>query len=419
MISKPRGTKDIYGVDELIYRRIFETFEKLAKTYNVKKIITPAFESLELFRDSSGESSDIVTKELYKFKDHGDRELALKPEGTAPVGRAIIENKLNHIKEYNKLYYIDSMFRYEKPQKGRLRQFYQIGVEFTNELNINSIIDTISLASTLLKNLNIDDYVLHINSIGTKEERNKYIDELKKYFLKNKDKLSEISQNRINQNPLRILDDKNDSKLDVVKNAPKICDFWSDKTKIEFNEILSILDDMKIKYQVDYSLVRGLDYYSNIVYEFVSLSKALGSKVTIIGGGCYLDLVKNDSNIVINGVGFGVGVERIFEILKYSKKISDLKNNIDVFFLIEKDNQYDKIRKTIYQLRNENFVIEYNYNVKKFKKLLDEALKNKTKLIIFQELKQHDTDQWTIKKDGKNINVELNDLENKIKELLK
>ncbi len=418
MIQRPRGTKDIYGLDEKIYSFIFNTFESLAKTYNLKKIITPTFEHLELFRDSTGESSDIVTKEIYRFKDQSDRELALKPEGTASIGRAILENKLYASKEYNKLYYIDSMYRYEKPQKGRLRQFFQIGVELTNELSISSIVDSIMLSSSLLKKLNIDEYVLNINSIGTNEERQAYINELKKYFNKNKSSLSELSQKRINVNPLRILDDKEDSKLEVVKNAPKICDFWSRDTKKEFDKVLKALDKLNIKYEVNYSLVRGLDYYSNIVFEYISNSKALGAKTTIIGGGCYQDLIKNDENKIINGVGFGVGVERLFEILKDKNDFGDLSNQIDVQFLIENDNQYLDVYKIINDLRYDDINVEYNYTTRKFKKLLDDAIKAKTKLIVFQELKQQGSDKWTIKKDGKNTEVDKKNLIKELKQML-
>ncbi len=417
MIIRPKGTKDIYGSDEKIYRYIFDTFEKLAKSYNIQKIITPAFESLELFRDSNGETSDIVTKEIYKFKDYSDRMLALKPEGTAPVGRAIIENKLYADKQYNKLYYIDSMFRYEKPQKGRLRQFYQIGVEFINELSINSIIDTIALANSLLENLSISDYILNINSIGKKEDRDSYIKELKKYFNKHKDKLSKLSQDRIETNPLRILDDKEDSKLDVVKNAPKINEFWSKETNEEFEQVLAILEKLNIKYEINYSLVRGLDYYSNIIFEFVSLSKALGSKVTIIGGGCYLDLIKNDQNKQINGVGFGVGVERLFEIIKNDQNL-DQDEIVDVAFLIEQEQQYEAIRGAIVNLRKQEISVEYNYSVRKFRKLFDEY-KNKARLIVFQELKQQGTDSWTIKIDGNNIEIKSNDLVKEIRKLIR
>ena len=406
MIQKPRGTKDIFGLDAKIYQMIFDSFESLARTYNIKKIITPTFESFELFRDSNGESSDIVTKEIYKFKDYNDRLLALKPEGTASVGRAIIENKLYSDSNYNKLFYIDSMYRYEKPQKGRLRQFYQIGVEFTNNLSDNTIIDVIILASSLLDKLKINDYVLNINSIGTKEERQLYIDELKKYFTKHQNQLSEMSQKRININPLRILDDKVDSQLDIVKNAPQICDFWSATTKEQFNKILKVLDSLKISYQINYSLVRGLDYYSNIVFEFISTSNLLGSKVTVIGGGCYHDLIENDSNIQINGVGFGVGVERLFEIIKHDQKYQFLEEPINVNFLIENEEQMQQIRPLIYQL-------------KKFKKLLNDAQKMNSQLIVFQELNQHKTNQWTIKtKANNNIDISFNDLYEKIKTIL-
>ncbi len=418
MIQKPRGTKDIFGLDEKIYQKIFSEFESLARTYNLKKIITPTFESFELFRDSNGESSDIITKEIYKFKDYNDRLLALKPEGTAPVGRAIIENKLFNDSQYNKLFYIDSMYRYEKPQKGRLRQFYQIGVEFTNNLNNNTIIDVISLACSLLNKLKITDYILYINSIGTLEEREIYINKLKEYFRKNKNMLSKISQERIDTNPLRILDDKNDSKLDCVKNAPKICDFWSKETKEQFDSILKILDSLNIAYEINYSLVRGLDYYSNIVFEIISTSNLLGSKVTVIGGGCYLDLIKNDNHIKINGVGFGVGVERLFEIIKYDQKFNFDDDKIDVNFILENEEQYDKVRPLIYLLRNNNISVEYNYQIKKFKKLFSDAMKINAKINIFQELNQQNTDYWTIKVGKSNTIVNLSEMYENISKIL-
>lgn len=419
MIQKPRGTKDIFGLDAKIYQMIFDSFESLARTYNIKKIITPTFESFELFRDSNGESSDIVTKEIYKFKDYNDRLLALKPEGTASVGRAIIENKLYNDSNYNKLFYIDSMYRYEKPQKGRLRQFYQIGVEFTNNLSNNTIIDVITLACALLDKLKIDDYVLSINSIGSDKERQLYIDELKKYFTKYQNQLSEISQKRINVNPLRILDDKNDSQLEIVKNAPKICDFWSSETKKQFETILKTLDSLNISYQINYSLVRGLDYYSNIVFEFISTSNLLGSKVTVIGGGCYQDLIENDSNIKINGVGFGVGVERLFEIIKHDQKYQFSEETINVNFLLENEEQNEIIRPLIYKLRANDIIVEYNYQFKKFKKLLNDAQKINSQLIIFQELNQHHTNQWTIKNQmNNNIIVSFDNLYEEIKNIL-
>lgn len=417
MIQKPRGTKDIYGNDEKIYKFIFETFEQIANNYNFQRIITPVFEYYELFKDTNGESSDIVSKEIYKFNDFGNRLLALKPEGTAPVGRAIVENKLFQEKKYNKLYYMDSMFRYEKPQKGRLRQFYQIGIELTNELNKNSILESIVLASNFLKNLNINDYTLHINNLGFDQDRKRYVDELKKYLLKHKDKLSLESQKRIEINPLRILDDKNDSQLDVIKNAPKINQFWSQESKNEFEEILFLLDKLKIKYQIDYSLVRGLDYYSNTVFEFVSFSPHLGAKATLIGGGCYLDLMDSKSN-KINGVGFGCGVERLFEIIKATNQIKT-KQDIDIYFGIEDDKQYKNIIPIIYQLRNKNLAIEFNYVALKWKKIFLNAKYYDSKMVVFQELEQINSDFWTIKMDDQRIKCNIEDLINKCLYLIK
>lgn len=408
MIQKPRGTKDIYGDDEKIYKFIFDTFEQIAKNYNFKKIITPAFEHYELFKDTNGESSDIVSKEIYKFKDFSNRLLALRPEGTASVGRAIIENKLFQEKKYNKLYYIDSMFRYEKPQKGRLRQFYQIGIELTNELNKNSILESIILGFNFLKKLNINDYTLYINNLGTDQDRKKYVEELKKYLSEHKEKLSLESQKRIEINPLRVLDDKNDSKLDIVKNAPKINQFWSKESKEEFDQILFLLNKLNIKYEIDYSLVRGLDYYSNTVYEFVSYSPHLGTQATLIGGGCYLDLMESKSN-QINGVGFGCGVERLFEIIKSNNQIK-IKNKIDIYFGVEDDNQYQNILPLIYQLRNNNLSIEFNYSTLKWKKIFLNAKYYDSKMIVFQELEQINTDFWTIKTNNQRTRTHINNL---------
>lgn len=421
MIQKPKGTKDIFGLDIKIYQLVFDVFESLAKSYNIQKIITPTFESYELFQKSNGEDSDIVSKEIYKFEDYNNRLLALKPEGTASIGRAILENKLLNNTKFNKLYYIDSMYRYEKPQKGRMRQFYQIGVEFIDEnLNSNLIIDAIVLAKTFLEKLSISDFEININNIGTIQEREKYINVLKQYFSDYKESLSLISQKRIETNPLRILDDKTDSKLEIVKNAPKISEFLSQESKDKFNSILSILDDLNIPYAVNEQLVRGLDYYSNIVFEFISSSSALGTKSTIIGGGCYLDLMNNNDENKINGIGFAIGVERVFEILKQnlSSKFED-EERVDVFFILENEQQYNQVRKIIYELRSNDVVVEYNLKSRKFKKLLDEAQKMKSQLIVFQELNQHNTNKWTIKTNNVNINVDVNDLVDKIEKNLK
>lgn len=417
MIQKARGTKDIYGIDEKIYAFIFKTFEQIAHSYNFHKITTPAFEHYELFKDTTGETSDIISKEIYKFEDFGGRMLALKPEGTAPVGRAIVENKLYTDSKYDKLYYIDSMFRYEKPQKGRLRQFYQIGIELTNNLNNLSILEVILVAKHFLSKLDIKDYVLSINSLGSDQERQNYLNELKAYFLKHKDELSLESQNRIEKNPLRILDDKVDSQKPVVINAPKIEQYWSEQTKKDFEELLSFLKLMSIDYVIDYSLVRGLDYYSNVVFEFISNSSALGTKSTIIGGGCYQDLVSSGSN-PINGVGFGCGVERLFEILKANEQV-EIDQSIDVFFILENTNQVQEVMPTIYQLREHNISVQYNFEFKKNKKLFNDSLKYNPKLLVFKDIHDLDNDLWTFKHNNNKEKIQVNNLLNEVKKILK
>lgn len=418
MIQKPRGTKDIYGNDEGIYKFIFSIFEKLAHAYNFEKIVTPMFESYELFKETTGETSDIISKEIYTFQDFGNRLLALRPEGTASAGRAIIENKLYLEKKYNKLYYMGSMFRYEKPQKGRMRQFYQIGVEITNELNNQSILESIVMANNFLKNLNINSYTLYLNNLGLKNDREIYINELKNYFRKHEKFLSEKSRERIEVNPLRILDDKEEQKLDVVKNAPKINQFWSFESKKEFEQLLKMLDYLNIKYEVDYSLVRGLDYYSNTVYEFVSFSSYLGSKTTIIGGGCYLNLINSQNFNQINGVGFACGVERIYEIIKNSQNLN-FDKSVDVFWIIEEENNYKDVLPIIYKMRNNGICVEFNYFIKNYKKLFNDAKYFNSKIIIFKDLMQKNTDNWTIKCLNNNTIVNLNKIYKTIVDVIK
>ncbi len=405
MIQRPKGTKDIYGNDQKIYSLIFDTFEFLAKVYNFQKITTPVFESLALFRSTSGETSDIVTKELYSFKDLSNRELALRPEGTAPVARALIENKLLELNFFNKLYYIGPMFRYEKPQKGRMRQFYQIGIELIGDNFIYSIIEVIKMADNFLNQLKIKDFILKINNIGTKLEREIFQKTLSNYFEKNKEQLSDLSISRINVNPLRILDDKIDSKKEVVLNAPKISHFLSIESKKSFNKLLNLLTNFGISYEVDLSLVRGLDYYSNVVFEFESNSKTLGSKSTIIGGGCYDNLIK-DFEKDITGVGFGVGVERIFEILKENIKIEE--NKIDAYFMLNDEKEFEEMFPIISELRNEGASVEYNKKFNKSKKLFSDAVSFNPNQIVYYDLFKNKLNELiTIKNINKNVKIEV------------
>ena len=405
MIQRPKGTKDIYGNDQKIYSLIFNSFESLAKSYNFQKITTPIFESLSLFKDTSGETSDIVVKELYSFKDLSNRELALRPEGTAPVARAMVENKLLMDKKFNKLFYIGPMFRYEKPQKGRMRQFYQIGAELVGDNHIYSTIEIIKLAEQFLTALKINDWTLKINNIGTKEERIAFTKELSSYFSKNQKELSNLSISRIDSNPLRILDDKIDSKKAVVLNAPKINDFLSKESRKSFEELLSLLKSFGIKYEVDPVLVRGLDYYTNVVFEFESDSKSLGTKSTIIGGGCYDNLIQNSGQDIV-GVGFGVGVERLFEILKDNADIEE--DEVDVYFMINNQEEFATLFPVICELRKQNIIVDFNKKFLKQKKIFADANLFGAKQIVYYELFENPSNKLiTIKNIIKNVKIEV------------
>ncbi len=417
MIQRPKGTKDIYGNDQKIYSLIFSLFEKLAKSYNFQKITTPIFESASLFKKTSGETSDIIIKELYSFTDLSNRELALRPEGTACIARAIVENKLLLNSKFSKLFYIGPMFRYEKPQKGRMRQFDQIGVELIGNNSIFSVVEIIVMANTFLENLKIKDFILKINNIGTKSERENFSKLLSIYFNEHKSNLSPLSVSRIYTNPIRILDDKIDGKKDVVLNAPKIVDSLSSESNIEFKNLLELITNLNIKYEVDQTLVRGLDYYTDVVFEFESNSKALGSKSTIIGGGSYENLTNDEKNKV-SGVGFGVGVERLFEILKFNNSIFEEK--IDIYFIINSKDEFKLLFPLICELRSHNLSIDFNKKFNNPKKIFFNALNfNPQKIIYYNKMenKGNNNKSYIIKNIKKNTKVIL-EINNVVKTIL-
>ncbi|WP_031489195.1 histidine--tRNA ligase [Ureaplasma canigenitalium] len=326
---KPRGTLDWYMNDIFQLKKLEDILLKTGELFGFDLIKTPVFEHTELFTRSSGETSDIVNKEMYTFLDKGDRSLSLRPEGTAGVLRAVIENKLLLKTSYPlKTMYFEPCFRYERPQKGRLRMFHQFGVEY---LNVNSIymdFEVLALANSILSKLKINDYVLEINYISTKEKRTLWIKDLQTYFNGIKDQLSTLNQERINSNVLRILDDK-DIETSLISNAPNINDYLDENEKTEFNTFLNLLDENGIKYKVNKNLVRGLDYYEGVVFEFISTSNLLIGQSTLIGGGRYNSLIKELGGPDAIGVGFGLGIERIIVLLKEKTEWNNLEKPFD------------------------------------------------------------------------------------------
>ncbi|MDU7418603.1 MAG: histidine--tRNA ligase [Metamycoplasma hominis] len=385
MFQRLKGTRDIYGLEEKVLNLIENKFFRIIKNYNFKRICTPIIEDANLFIRSVGETSDIVSKEMYLFKDNGQRDIALRPEGTASTIRAFVENKINNL-EPTKLAYFGPMFRYERPQKGRYRQFIQGGVELIENSTVENNFEIIKLAYDFLKSLKISNITLEINNLGSFESRNNYIEILKEYFSKYKEQLSEISLIRLQKNVLRILDDKEEIKKDFVKNAPRLIDYLSSIEKERFNNLLDLLDEFKIKYVINPYLVRGLDYYNDVVFEFVSNSDALGSQCTVLGGGRYDGMIKSFGGPDIGSIGFAFGVDRLMEIIMSNiDNYPELSFNETILIAYLNEDEKNEIRKIAYDLRK-NFQVIFPSQKQSIKSLFKLQYKLQPKYLIFKEL---------------------------------
>lgn len=315
MFSKPRGTVDVFSteLDKLLI--IEDSIREIAKRYNIKEIRTPIFEHSELFKRGVGETSDVVSKEIYQFTDKGNRELALRPEGTAGVARAYVEEKLYAPEVINsKYYYVGPMFRYERPQAGRQRQFNQFGVEIFGRKTFDTDIEGINIAVDLLKLVGITDIKVIINSLGKNTEREKYKQHLVSEVEKFSSELCSDCQERLHKNPLRILDCKVDHNNEKVQNLSNISEFYGEETKSNFENIKVGLEKLDIDFEVDVRMVRGLDYYSNTIFEVQY------NGLAILGGGRYDELVQQLGGPSTPAFGFAIGLERLASIITNSAK---------------------------------------------------------------------------------------------------
>lgn len=321
-----RGTKDIYSEDSQKYNFVVETAAKLFENYGFNRIITPIFEETALFKRGIGEGTDIVEKEMYTFEDKGGRSCTLRPEGTASVVRAYLEHKIYGAEDMTKWYYHGSMFRYERPQAGRYREFNQLGLEFLG--NSNPVVDAevISMAYKLLEKLGIEELEVQINTIGGNESRTKYREALVEYLSDKKDGLCSDCQVRYTKNPLRVLDCKIDSGSEIIENAPVLYEYLNEEEKAHFEEVKSYLELFGVKYKFNNKLVRGLDYYSNTVFEIVT--NKLGSQGTVLAGGRYDNLVSQMGGKDTPAFGFAAGIERIMLLLGEQYGNEDMKINI-------------------------------------------------------------------------------------------
>ena len=319
LTNAPKGTKDILPEQIGKWNYVENIFREKCKRFGFREIRTPLFEHTELFSRGVGDTTDIVQKEMYTFKDYGDRSITLKPEGTASVVRAFLESKQYAETQPTKYFYITPCYRYEKPQAGRLREFHQFGIEVFGAKSMLADIEVISLADNLLKSFGIDGLELRINSVGCPECRAKYRDALREYFRPHYDNLCDTCKDRYERNPMRIIDCKSPEDQKIAAGAPSILDYLCDDCSNAFNDLQKGLDAAGIEYIVDPTIVRGLDYYTKTAFEFVS--NDIGAQGTVCGGGRYDNLISEVGGQDIPGVGFGLGIERLL-LLMENKGIS-------------------------------------------------------------------------------------------------
>ena len=309
MINIPKGTKDVLPQESYKWHYVENVARQTAKDFCASEIRTPTFEHTELFLRGVGDTTDIVNKEMYTFEDKGGRSITLKPEGTAGVARSFIENSLYAGVQPTKMYYITPVFRYEKPQAGRLREHHQFGVEYYGSDSPYADVEVMMIAKTFFNRLGITKLKLNINSIGCRECRKKYNEALKDYLRSNLDKMCPTCRERFDKNPLRILDCKEEGCRAITANAPVILDYLCDDCRAHHESVCNQLSLLGIDYEVNPHIVRGLDYYTRTVFEFISSD--IGAQGTVCGGGRYNNLIEEVGGKPCPAVGFGMGLERL------------------------------------------------------------------------------------------------------------
>lgn len=375
LIKAARGTKDIFGEDAVKYTYISKTAQEIFESYGYTFIKTPIFEETDLFKRGIGEGTDVVEKEMYTFKDRGDRSLTLRPENTASVVRSYLENAIYGKEDVTKYYYNGSMFRYERPQAGRQREFNQIGVEVLGESSPILDAEVIAMSYSLLEKLGITDLEVHINSVGTNASRTKYREMLLNFLEPMKEELCEDCRMRMEKNPLRVLDCKVDKCKELTKDAPSIIDSLNEEERAHYETVKKYLDIFGVKYVEDSRLVRGLDYYSSTVYEIVT--NELGAQGTVLGGGRYDNLLKQLGDKDIPAVGFAAGVERMMMLLEDYPK-----NNPDVYVAWLGENTQEFGLKIAKILRDNGIKTFVDFNSKGMKSHMKKADKLAVKYCI-------------------------------------
>ena len=381
-LQKPKGTQDILPADSAKWQYVENVARETFKKYNYGEIRTPMFEHYEVISRSVGDTTDIVTKEMYDFHDKGDRHITLRPEGTAPVVRSYVENKLfaPEVQKPVKVYYIGSMFRYERPQAGRLREFHQRGVECFGSKNPATDVETIAMAYQLFNTLGIKEVTLHLNSLGNTESRLAYRQALIDYLTPMRDTLSKDSQRRLDENPLRVLDSKEKEDKVAVENAPSILDYLDDESQAHFDEVRAMLDSLNIPYVIDTNMVRGLDYYNHTIFEFITTIDK--SELTICAGGRYDSLVEYFGGPETAGFGFGLGLERLLLVLDKQGIELPVEESLDVYIAVLGSGANGKALELVQAIRYQGFKAERDYLGRKIKAQFKSADTFKAKTVI-------------------------------------
>ena len=392
MISVLKGMKDRHSDDVRKYDFIVDTARKVFSKYGFERIITPILEETELFRRSVGDETDVVSKEMYEFKDKGNRSVSMRPEGTAGVVRAYLEAGLHKSDPIVKWFYNGPMYRYEAPQKGRYREFHQVGAEIFGIRSPYLDAEIIRMGCEFLEKLGITGLTVEINSLGNIESRKKYIEDLKAFMAERLDKLSEDSKKRYEKNPLRALDSKDKGDQEQFKDAPKLYDYLDEESKKYFEDTKKYLELLNIKYVENSKLVRGLDYYSDTVFEIKS--DKLGAQATVLAGGRYDRLLEILDNVKIPAIGFAAGMERI-AMLMDEKLVENKENGVYVVYF---DDTKEYFIKTLEELRKNDIKASFDYNPKSFGAQMKKANKINAEYVLILGEDEQKENVVTLKK---------------------
>lgn len=383
MIQRPKGTNDIYGREAKIWKCVEAVIDQVMEKYNYNYIRTPIFESSELFHRGIGETTDIVNKETYDFVDRGDRHLSLRPEGTAGVCRSYIENKMyGDANQPVKVYYNGTMYRYERPQSGRDRELTQFGMEILGSDDPLSDAEIISAAVNIYKLLGLKEIKVNINSLGDTASRNTYREALVEYFRPHIDEFCDDCKERFLKNPLRILDCKVDADNEILKNAPKTIDYLNEESKERFEKVKDYLDIMQIDYEVNPSIVRGLDYYNHTVFEIEAKVKGFGANNVIGAGGRYNGLVKELGGPETPCIGFASGIGRLVMALELEKAKLPIVDSIDLFLMYVNEDEKKYAVYLAQELRMAGFIVETEYTGRSLKGQFKQADRLNSKFLV-------------------------------------